>query len=60
MLVLSRKPGERTVIADRIEIVVLAVKGDRVVLGFDADPSIPIMRAEVAERIEREDKALAG
>jgi carbon storage regulator len=57
MLVLTRKPGERTIIHDRIEITVLAVKGDRVVLGFEADASIPIMRSELAERIEREDQA---
>jgi carbon storage regulator len=51
MLVLSRKPNERIVIADDIEIVVIAVQGDRVKLGFTAPDRVRIQRAEILQRI---------
>ena len=54
MLVLSRKKGERIVIDGRIRVVVLAVQGDRVKLGFEGPANVPIHREEVFERIMRE------
>jgi len=51
MLVLGRKVGEKILISDNITVTVLEVRGDRVRLGFDAEKSIPIHRAEVAEQI---------
>lgn len=57
MLVLSRKPGERIVIGDGIEVMVLEVRGDRVRLGFTAPKDVAIHRQEVAARIEREQEA---
>jgi len=36
MLVLSHKPGERVLVGEDIEVVVLEVEGDRVKLGFTA------------------------
>ena len=36
MLVLSRKSGERVLVGEDIEVVVLEVDGDRVKLGFAA------------------------
>lgn len=51
MLVLSRKTGERTVIAGNIRVVVLEVHGDRVKLGFEGPESVPIHREEVLQRI---------
>lgn len=57
MLVLTRKPGERTVIDDRIEVVILEVKGDRVILGFEAERTIPIRRAELASLMDAEPAA---
>ena len=47
MLVLSRKPGERVLVGEDIEIVVLEVDGDRVKLGFNAPRYVPICRAEI-------------
>ena len=47
MLVLSRKPGERVLIGQDVELVVLEVDGDRVKLGFDAPRYVPICRAEI-------------
>jgi carbon storage regulator len=51
MLVLSRKPNERIIIADDIEIVVIDVQGDRVKLGFNAPDRVRIQRAEIFQRI---------
>lgn len=40
MLVLSRKPGEKVLIADEITISVLSVQGNRVRLGIEAPANI--------------------
>lgn len=47
MLVLSRKVGEKIMIADNIVIVVNRVRGDRVSLGIEAPPSVSIVRGEL-------------
>jgi len=46
MLVLSRKVGEKVLVGTSW-IQVLEIKGDRVRLGFEADPGIGIWREEV-------------
>ena len=53
MLVLSRKAGERVVIADNIEVTVLELHGHKVRLGFAAPRDVSIHREEVYERIEK-------
>lgn len=58
MLVLSRKSGEAIVIDNEIVVRIVEIKGDRVKLAFDAPHSVPVHRAEVFERIQRE--AAAG
>lgn len=47
MLVLSRKPGERVLVGEDIEVVVLEVEGNQVKLGFSAPRYVPIFRAEI-------------
>jgi len=47
MLVLSRKIGERIRIADDIEVVVMAIRGDRIKIGIEAPKSIQILRGEL-------------
>ena len=54
MLVLSRKAKQRIVINEDIELVVIAVNGDRVKLGFNAPSHVPIHREEVHRRIQSE------
>ena len=54
MLVLSRKLGERIVVGDQVTIVVLAISGERIKLGFEAPPEVPIHRFEVHHRIAAE------
>lgn len=58
MLSLTREPGQSVIIGDgtenRIRIMVVTVKGDRVQLGFEAPESIRVDREEVAEARRRE------
>jgi carbon storage regulator CsrA len=57
MLVLSRKNQESVVVGGAggferlLKVKVLGISGDRVRLGFEVDPEIPIHRLEVWERI---------
>lgn len=54
MLVLSRKTKEAIVIGRNIEVMIVAVQGDRVKLDIPAPASVPIQRAEVHQRITAE------
>ena len=47
MLVLSRKIGERVIIADTIELTVVEIHGNRIRLGVNAPRDIPVRRAEI-------------
>jgi carbon storage regulator len=57
MLVLSRKRGEKVYIGNDIVVSVAEIKGDRVQLGFDCPPQVPVHREEVHRRIRRERQA---
>jgi carbon storage regulator len=59
MLVLSRKTGERIVIAAQITVEVLEVLGNRVRLGFRAPDGVRIVRHELLPRAA-EDTQRAG
>ncbi|HLZ64434.1 MAG TPA: carbon storage regulator [Ktedonosporobacter sp.] len=52
MLILSRKIGERIVIAGNITIAVLDIKGDRVKVGITAPLEVSANREEVQKREE--------
>lgn len=47
MLCLSRKVNEGVVVSGPCRVIVVRFKGDKVVLGFEADPSVAIDRDEV-------------
>jgi carbon storage regulator len=51
MLVLNRKKGQRVVVGNQVEVVVLEVRGDRVKLGFAGPPEVPIHREELHRKI---------
>ncbi|MDR2939110.1 MAG: carbon storage regulator CsrA [Clostridiales bacterium] len=51
MLALTRKIGEKIIIGDDIEVVVLAVNGEQVKLGIVAPREISVHRMEVYEQI---------
>jgi carbon storage regulator CsrA len=48
--VLSRKIGEEIVIAGNIKVRVVAVQGDRVRVGVEAPPHVPVDRQEIHDR----------
>jgi len=62
MLILSRNVDESIVIDlngiqivdGKIEITVVAVRGDKVRIGIDAHKSVPVHRKEVYEAIKRQ------
>lgn len=60
MLVLSRRVGERLLIGDDIEIVILDSRGDGVKIGIDAPRNIAIHRAEVLEAVKDADASAAA
>lgn len=60
MLVLSRQKDETIMIGDDVEITVVDIRGDKVRLGINAPPHIPVHRKEVYEAIQRENRAAAG
>jgi carbon storage regulator len=50
MLVLSRKTGEKVVIANGITLTVVGVRGNQVRLALDAPDQVPILRGELVGR----------
>jgi carbon storage regulator len=54
MLVLSRKVGEKIVIAENVVVTVLSVHGNRVRLGIEAPMGIDIKRQELLTDEDRE------
>jgi carbon storage regulator len=59
MLVISRKPGERVLIGEDVEISILEISGSRVVVGIDAPRSVVIRRADL-ERVTVDDPEAAA
>jgi carbon storage regulator len=47
MLILRRKIGERIIIDDRIEVIILRICGGKVRLGVAAPRSVRVLREEV-------------
>jgi carbon storage regulator CsrA len=60
MLVLSRKNRESVVVGGSdafhrlLKVTVLGIQGASVKLGFEVDPSVPVHRSEVWDRIRAE------
>jgi len=60
MLVLSRQRDQTIMIGDDIEITVVDIRGDKVRLGINAPPEIPVHRKEVYDAIKRENREAAS
>ena len=54
MLVLSRKKDEKIVIGDKITLLVIDIRGDKVRLGIEAPKDVAVHRQEVYEAIQKE------
>jgi len=59
MLVLSRRIGEAIQIGADIELVVVAVRGDRVRLGIRAPRQVQVVRRELLEAVQGANLAAA-
>jgi carbon storage regulator len=53
MLVLTRKAGQKIIIGQDIEIVVLEARGDTVKIGIQAPKSVSVLREELYQEIRR-------
>ena len=59
MLVLSRQRDETIIIGDDVEITIVDIRGEKVRLGINAPPHVPVHRKEVYDAIKREKQAAA-
>ena len=50
MLVLTRKVGDKVLLGDEIEIVVVGIRGNQVKLGISAPRALSVLRAELKDR----------
>jgi carbon storage regulator len=57
MFVIPRKKGESVVIGDDIILTVVEIRGDKVRLGVEYPPDVPVHRREVFEAIRREEQS---
>jgi carbon storage regulator len=60
MLYLTRKIGESVVINDEIEVKIVEVKGKSAKLGISFPEHATVLRREVYERIQAENRAAAA
>ena len=60
MLYLTRKVGESVVINDNIEVTVVEVRGKSVKLGFVFPAEASVLRREIYDRIQAENRAAAA
>jgi carbon storage regulator len=60
MLYLTRKIGESVIINDDIEVTVVDIRGKSIKLGFTFPPEASVLRREIHERIQEENRAEAA
>ena len=60
MLYLTRKVGESIMVNENVEVTVVQVRGKTVKLGFVFPPDVSVMRREIFERIQEENRAAAA
>ena len=59
MLYLTRKVGESVVINDDIEVTVVDIRGKSIKLGFTFPSDASVLRREIYDRIQAENRAAA-
>lgn len=60
MLYLTRKIGESVIINDNIEVTVIDIRGKSIKLGFTFPTDATVLRQEIFERIQEENRAAAA
>lgn len=60
MLYLTRKIGESVIINDDIEVTVVDIRGKSIKLGFTFPETASVLRREIFERIQEENRAAAA
>ena len=60
MLILTRRIGEKVVIGDAIQVIVLGVKGNQVRIGINAPADVTVHREEIFNRIHHDRDALVA
>ena len=60
MLVLTRKVDQRILIGADVEVVVLGIDGDHVRLGIQAPRQIPVLRYELIQDVQEENRRAAA
>ena len=60
MLYLTRKIGESVIINDDIEVTVVEIRGKSIKLGFTFPAEASVLRREIHERIQAENRAAAA
>jgi carbon storage regulator len=60
MLYLTRKVGQSVVINDTIEVSVVEVRGKAIKLGFTFPADVSVLRREIYDKIQEENRAAAG
>jgi len=53
MLVLTRKTGQKLIISDNIEVIILETKGETVKIGINAPKTVPVYREELYLEIKK-------
>ncbi|MEW5703029.1 MAG: carbon storage regulator CsrA [Pseudomonadota bacterium] len=59
MLYLTRRVGESVIINDAIEVTVVEIRGKSIKLGFEFPSDASVLRKEIYERIQEENRAAA-
>ena len=57
VLVLTRKPKQRIMIGDDVEITLLSASGGKVRIGIQAPSEVPVYRTEIYTEIRQEHRA---
>ena len=60
MLYLTRKIGESVIINEDIEVTVVDIRGKSIKLGFTFPQTASVLRREIYERIQAENRAAAA
>ena len=60
MLYLTRKIGESVIINENIEVTVVDIRGKSIKLGFTFPQTASVLRREIYERIQEENRAAAA